>query len=151
MLVGLNPANATPGNVARAALMATAFNLRMGCEILTGQGFPLKQIVLTGGLARTPALGQVIADIFRLPVIVPEGGNEGSAWGAALLAKYRTECAKGETSAWEVFLEKHDSGKGLQFSPNADAAANCDRAFRRYKRLLEVHPGLDAAVNGMEG
>jgi sugar (pentulose or hexulose) kinase len=146
MLVGLNPANATPGNVARAALMATTFNLRMGCEILTGQGFPLEQIVLTGGLARTPALGQVIADVFRLPVIVPEGGNEGSAWGAALLAKYRAGRISGLARSWEEFLSAHDSGKGKSFKPDRLASGHCDTMFDRYKRLLSVQPHIETSL-----
>ncbi len=146
-LIGLDGSNAKAGNVARAALMATTFNLRMGCEILTGQGFPLREIVLTGGLARTPALGQIIADIFRLPVIVPEGGNEGSAWGAALLAKFHAERLGGGKRSWEDFLDAHNTGKGARFSPDASSSAVCQAVFNRYKRLLELQPALDVVMH----
>ena len=41
------------------------FNLRLGCEVLDAQGFPRTELVLTGGLTRTPELAQILADVFR--------------------------------------------------------------------------------------
>ncbi len=81
-LVGLSNGNATPGNVAKAMLLATMFNLRMG----SAQGFPRTEIVLSGGLVKTPALGQLLADAFHTPVAIRAAAAKGTAWGAALLA-----------------------------------------------------------------
>ena len=47
LVVGLTAENAKPGNVVKAALLSTMFNLRLGSEILDDQGFPRTQLVLT--------------------------------------------------------------------------------------------------------
>ncbi len=146
LLVGLNEQNAKPGNVARAALLATVFNLRLGCEQLLSQGFPLEQIVLSGGLTKSPELGQVLADGFNLPVTILASGSEGSAWGAALMAKYRHRCLNAATESWSDFLNDHASGTPLRFVPNVNAAAATSDLFAKYKRLLSVQPKLDEAV-----
>lgn len=147
LLVGLNESNATPGNAARAALLSTVFNLRLGCNTLLEQGFPLQQIILSGGLTKSPELGQVIADGFNLPVTILDSGSEGSAWGAALTAKYRHLRLQGSASTWDEFLAAHASGSPRRFTPNPSAAAAIDRSFERYCRLLAVHTALEAAVN----
>ncbi len=59
MIAGLNEQNATAGNVAKAALLATMFNLRIGAEVLQQQGFPRTELILSGGLTKTPELGQI--------------------------------------------------------------------------------------------
>lgn len=148
MLIGLNEQNATSGNVARAALLATVFNLRLGCENLLAQGFPLEEIVLSGGLTKSPELGQVIADGLHLPVTILASGTEGSAWGAALMAKYRHRCLESETGSWSDFLTAHASGTPLRFMPIAEAVAASSRMYARYKRLLQVQSALDEAVAG---
>ncbi|MCA9103570.1 MAG: FGGY-family carbohydrate kinase [Planctomycetales bacterium] len=146
LVVGLAADNATPGNVAKAALLATTFNLRLGSEVLDAQGFPRTEIILSGGLTKTPRLGQIIADVFRTPVVILESGEEGTAWGAALMAKYRAECLAGQTSDWASFLERHASGDATRFEPNAASADVYDRVFERYRKLMQAHGQLDAAV-----
>lgn len=147
MLIGLNADNATPGNVARAALLATVFNLRLGCELLLSQGFPLNQIVLSGGLTKSPQLGQVLSDGFNLPVTILASGSEGSAWGAALMAKYRHQCLTTASGSWSDFLSNHASGTPVRFTPSAEAAAASSAMFAKYKRLLQVHKALDDAIS----
>jgi len=147
LLMGLNEQNATPGIVARAALLATVFNLRLGCETLLAQGFPLEQIILSGGLTKSPELGQVIADGFNLPVTILDSGAEGSAWGAALTAKYRHHCLEGGQLSWGDFLAQHATGTPTRFLPLAPAAEATSRLFQRYKRLLVVVPSLDSAIH----
>ena len=80
MLVGLNADNATPGNAVKAALLSTMFNLRLGSNVLDQQNFHRKELILTGGLTKTPELGQVLADVFDTPVTLLESAEEGTAW-----------------------------------------------------------------------
>ncbi len=80
LLVGLNSENATPGNVCKAALLSTMFNLRLGSRVLDDQGFPRTELVLTGGLTKTPELAQMLADVFETPVTLLESAEEGTAW-----------------------------------------------------------------------
>ena len=147
-LLGLDDANATPGNAAKAMLLAVIFNLRMGSELLDAQGFPRTEIILSGGLTKTPELGQVLADAFGTPVVILDGAAEGTAWGAALLARFRAAAIAGRAGGWGDFLAAHASGTPRRFTPRPAAAAACDRAFARHKRLLAIHGPLDAALHG---
>jgi sugar (pentulose or hexulose) kinase len=147
-LVGIDGTNATPGNVAKAMLLATVFNLRMGSAVLDTQGFPRTEIILSGGLTKTPALGQLLADAFHTPVVLLDGAVEGTAWGAALLAKFRAATLAGKAAPWPAFLEAHATGTPTRFTPRPQAAAVLDRGFARHVRLVAIHGHLDAAVHG---
>ena len=145
-LIGLDATNATPGNVAKAMLLATIFNLRMGSEGLDAQSFPRKEIVLSGGITKTPELAQLIADAFHVPVVILAGAVEGTAWGAALMAKFRDERLLGKRSDWQSFLAGHATEAARRFEPRSSAATTYDRMYARHKRLVAIHGQLDAAV-----
>jgi sugar (pentulose or hexulose) kinase len=149
-LVGLDAANATPGNAAKAMLLATIFNLRMGSDELDAQGFPRTEIVLSGGLTKTPALGQLLADAFATPVTIRAGAVEGTAWGAALLAKYRAvSCGRapaaglaGGAADWPAFLDAHATGTATRFTPRPASVATLARGSERHRRLVALHEQL---------
>jgi sugar (pentulose or hexulose) kinase len=145
-LIGLNGTNATPGNVAKAMLLATIFNLRVGSDLLDAQGFPRTEIVLSGGLTKTPALGQLLADAFNTPVSILDGATEGTAWGATLLAKHRADTLAGRGGDWGGFLARHRTGTPRRFVPRPAATRVFDRAYDRHRRLLAIHGQLDAVV-----
>jgi sugar (pentulose or hexulose) kinase len=145
-VVGLNDRNATPGNVAKAMLLATIFNLKMGSDELDRQGFPRTEIVLSGGLTKTPALGQILADAFNTPVVILDGAAEGTAWGAAILAKYRSLSLAGRAPDWAAFLAGHASGTPTRFTPRPAATAVCHAMETRYRHLVALHGQLGAAV-----
>ena len=145
-LIGLDAANAAPGNAARAMLLATVFNLRLGSEVLDAQGFPRKEIVLSGGLTKTPALGQIVADALRTPVVILDAAEEGTAWGATLLAKYRRLSIAGRPPEWAAFLAGHASGTPTRFTPRPGAMEAVDAMFDRYRRLVALHGQLETAV-----
>jgi len=146
LLLGLNETNATPGNAARAALLATTFNLRIGSDLLLKQGYPLTEIVLSGGLTKTPQLGQVVADVFGLPVTILDSAAEGSAWGAALTAKYRALSIDGQPPSWSEFLSARLTGQAQTFQPDSAAVKICQEVFERYKKLLSIHSVIDGAL-----
>lgn len=147
MIVGLNPDNAAAGNIAKAALLATMFNLKIGSTEMREQGFPFHEIVLSGGLTKSPALGQILADVFNLPVTILDSASEGSAWGAALLAKYRHETLQGTGNDWAQFLSQHQSGSPTKFIPQSPAVSQYESVYARYKELIAVHTAIDSAVN----
>jgi sugar (pentulose or hexulose) kinase len=71
----------------RAVVEGLAFALqrvRLSIEE-TGSG-KLDEVTVTGGLCRSAATLHIIADVLGLPVVVPPG-HEGSAKGAAILAR----------------------------------------------------------------
>ena len=148
MICGFNPQNATCGNIAKAALLATMFNLRLGSEVLAEQGFPRKHVVLSGGLAKTPDIGQLVADVFRTSVTVLQSAAEGTAWGAALLAKYRHRRGAGATEDWCTFLQQQRPAEGTDrcFRPSSQDADAYDAVYDRYRQLLRAHPTLANAM-----
>lgn len=149
LVIGLNDTSATPGNVAKAMLLATVFNLRMGCDGLDVQGFPRKEIVLSGGITQTPELGQLVADVFRVPVVIMDAATEGTAWGAALMARYRDETRAGRGGDWQAFLAGHAVATApRRFEPRPAAAAAFGRMEARHRRLVALHGQLAAAVSG---
>jgi len=145
-VIGLNDMNASPGNVAKAMLLATIFNLRLGSAELDAQGFPRTEIVLSGGLTKTPELGQIVADAFATPVSILDGAAEGTARGAALMAKYCDLAIAKQAPDWAAFLASHASGAPRRFEPDPAAAAIYGRMLDRYRRLVALHGDLEAAV-----
>lgn len=129
-------------------LLATVFNLRLGGRPLEEQGFPRTEIVLSGGLVRTPSLGQVIADAFGTPVTILDAASEGSAYGAILLAKYRAESLGQRDRDWPTFLASHATGNPIRFLPRSESTGAITRAYERHCRLVALHAQLDAAIRG---
>ena len=138
MLYGLNSNNATPGNCVKAALLATIFNLRLGSEVLDAQGFPRTELVLTGGLTKTPELGQILADAMNTKVTLLASSEEGTAWGAALMAKFRQTKIDGVELSWAEFLKQQASVKSREFLPNQVNAQVLDSCFDKYKQLIST-------------
>ena len=147
MLIGLNPKNAKPGNAVKAALLSTMFNLRLGSEVLDAQGFPRTELVLSGGLTKTPELGQILADVFATPVRLLESAEEGTAWGAALMAKFRHQKLNGDQGDWASFLDDQPSGKTTRFEPDSNATQAYEAVLRRYRKLLAAHDAIDIAIH----
>ena len=146
MLIGLNADNATPGNAVKAALLATMFNLRLGSEVLDQQGFPRNQLVLSGGLTKTPQLAQVLANVFNVSVTLLESAEEGTACGAALLAKFRYEKINGSSNDWSQFVANQRNTSVKNFSPNANQVPIYESVYRRYKKLLATQLPLQNAL-----
>ena len=150
LIVGWNPGNSKVGNIAKAALLSTMFNLRIGCNILVDQGFPRTEIVLTGGLSKTIECGQILSNVFDAPVTLLASADEGCAWGAAVIAKYRYLRASNHMyeTKWETFLDSIASGvEKHQFFPDPIAVAIYNEMFDRYKRLMTLVPELRHAIS----
>jgi xylulokinase len=90
VLRGLTTANATPENLARAAVEAVLCSLADAIDCLRPCGITPGRIVLTGGAARSEAVRLIAPAVFGLPVVVPEaaeyvalGGARQAAWALA--------------------------------------------------------------------
>ena len=147
MIVGLNSENATPGNAVKAALLSTMFNLKLGSEILDSQGFPRSELVLSGGLTKTPELGEILANVFDTAVTLLNSAEEGTAWGAALMAKFRHAKINGGSQAWSEFLVSHAPPNRKRFEPDKEKVALYETVYLRYKKLISAHQQIDAALN----
>lgn len=113
-LGGLTRANATPQNIARAAVEGMLANLAAGISGLRDQGVAVNRVLLIGGAAASPAVRAVAPTVFGVPVSVPEPG-EYVAVGAARQAAWALSGAA-EAPRWEVptsaELEVHDAEAG---------------------------------------
>lgn len=121
-LHGIGPDNLTPGNAYRAAMEGVSFTLRLGYEALMRAGLRFAAIRLTGGGAGSATWRQMIADVFALPVEVPEHA-EGAAFGAALQALWVHARAAGEHRDIAALVKAHLRCDPAQAAQPAAAAA----------------------------
>ena len=70
-LGGLTRANATPQNLARAAVEGMLCGLADGMDALRAQGLQTRRVLLIGGAARSQAVQEIAPTIFGAPVTVP--------------------------------------------------------------------------------
>jgi xylulokinase len=87
VLRGLTTSNATPENLARAAIEAVLCSLADAVDVLRPCGINPARIVLTGGAVKSEAVRTIAPAIFGLPVVVPEPA-EYVALGAARQAAW---------------------------------------------------------------
>ncbi|SDP51764.1 xylulokinase [Pedococcus dokdonensis] len=129
-LGGLTRSNATPENLARAAVEGMLANLVAGVSDVRRLGLPVERVVLIGGAARSEAVRAVAPGLFGVPVAIPEPG-EYVGLGAARQAAW----VLGGSAAppeWEVRYE-------ATLDPPADDVGAS--VLDRYAGLLAtVHP-----------
>jgi sugar (pentulose or hexulose) kinase len=127
-------------NLCRAVLEGHVLNLYSGFRRMPVE---VKELRLTGGLSRSEAWCQMIADIFEAEVVPVEG--EGAALGAALHAAWVWLKEEGDdVSIQEVvsrFVEL-DNRRRKQPEP----------AHREtYRRLKQLYESLSRRVRGLDG
>jgi xylulokinase len=87
LLAGLTRANATPANLARAAVEGMLCGLADGLDAIKTLGVPVERVLLIGGAAASLAVQDVAPALFGVPVSVPAPG-EYVALGAARQAAW---------------------------------------------------------------
>jgi len=100
LISGLTRLNATPANLARAAVEGMLCGLADGVDALRAQGVRIDRVLLIGGAARSPAVQAVAASLFGAPVDLPEPA-EYVAIGAARQAAW-TLAGSSEPPAWPL-------------------------------------------------
>jgi len=137
-LHGIDNANLTRGNAYRAAMEGATYALRNGFDALQAAGLQFDAIRLTGGGSQSPAWRQIVADVFELPVEVPQQ-SEGAAFGAALQALWAFERAKGDGVDIVGIVREHvrvDSS--LSARPDAHDAAAYRSHYAQFLRHLDA-------------
>lgn len=81
-LTGMTLASTTRENLARAAVEGMLCGLADGLDAITRLGLQPQRLLLVGGAARSAAVSTIAAQVFGVPVVVPEPG-EYVARGAA--------------------------------------------------------------------
>lgn len=130
-LHGLRLGNATPANIARAAVEGMLCGLADGVDELRREGVSAERVVLVGGGARSPAVQLVSPMIFGLDVAVPPAG-EYVADGAARQAAWVLS-GQGNPPRWSA-LDRDD----VRTLP---AVGGGQVVRERYRQLRDSAPG----------
>ena len=136
---GLSAANFSKENIARAALESAIFGMRIGMEGFNKLGFKAREIRLIGGGAKSPLWQSIAANVLKLPVRVPSGG-EAAAMGGAIQALWclaNAGMAQAGKSIGDL-VDQHVVLEGALVEPDAKTAAAYDDAYGTYSRYLEA-------------
>lgn len=139
-LFGITGANLTRANLYRAAMEGALYSLKNGYDALVEAGLRFDAMRLTGGGSRSAAWRQMAADVFGLPVDVPEQ-PEGAAFGAALQALWASAREREGASAAsmaEVARRHVRLAPGLAVRPDAGAVAVHGAHYRRFLDHLDA-------------
>jgi xylulokinase len=97
-LFGMTLASTTRENLARAAIEGMLCALADGLEAVERLGVTASRLLIVGGAAQNPAVAAIAAQVFSVPVEVPQPG-EYVALGAAVQAAW---ALTGERPSWPV-------------------------------------------------
>jgi xylulokinase len=132
-LSGLTRSNATPENLARAAVEGMLCNLVNGVDALRRHGVEVDRVLLIGGAAASRAVREIAPGLFRAPVVVPAPG-EYVGIGAARQAAW---ALSGEAAppTWQLEIDSEYAVPAGQQSAAADVVA-------RYQALVASTHGV---------
>jgi xylulokinase len=83
---GMNIANSNPADIARAMIEGMLSGLADAVAALEDLGVDIKRVLIIGGAAKNPAVGQIASALFGRPVVIPPAGEyvaDGAAKQAA--------------------------------------------------------------------
>jgi xylulokinase len=143
---GLTAANASRENIARAAMEAAIFGMRIGLEAFQALGFRAKEIRIIGGGSKSALWRQIAANVMNLPVKRPDN-DEAAAMGGAIQALWCLETLAGKKVSIGSLTDEHvcvgDDGS-IKADPASVAAY--DRAYTEYNRYLGALAPLYTAL-----
>lgn len=105
-LGGMTLASTTRPNLARAAIEGLLCGLADGLEAIRAQGVDARRVLLIGGAAQNPAVGAIAAQVFAVPVVVPQPAEYVAAGAAAQAAWALT----GARPNWPVAMVSEPAG-----------------------------------------
>ncbi len=128
-LSGLTRSNATPENLARAAVEGMLCNLVAGVDALRDNGVRVDRVLLIGGAAASRAVREIAPGLFRAPVVVPTPA-EYVGVGAARQAAWALSGAA-DAPSWSLTVD----------SEYAVPEQDCSDVIARYGALLQTVHG----------
>jgi sugar (pentulose or hexulose) kinase len=136
--IGLTDSNLTPANMINASVLAVLFNLRISLDALRKEGVRLQEFVLTGGLARDHEhFGPMIANVLDIPVrVMPKIANEGTAYGAGVIALYEIALEQDKDLTWQEFLQRMKAKQRSHVYKPDRRRAEAARLYREHLELL---------------
>jgi xylulokinase len=137
-ITGATSANFNRQNIARAALEAAIFGMRIGLEGFKALGYTAREIRLIGGGAKSPLWQSIAANVMDLPVRVPST-EEAAAMGAAIQALWALERQGNPDAGIGALVDAHVTLEGgVTVNPDPASKAAYDQAYAEYSRYLGV-------------
>ena len=123
-----------------AVLEGVAFGLRDSYEAAKKLGVSVKQSMICGGGAKSPLWTKIIANVFNLPLALPET-EQGPGYGAAILAAVaNNEYDSVEEAAKQIVKLT------ARIEPEPEIAAKYDGMYREY---IKMYPALKGIFQGI--
>jgi xylulokinase len=138
VLAGLDLHNVSEAHFYRAAMEGATYSLKYGYDAFVRAGMAFDRIVLTGGGSKSAAWRQMVADVFGLPVDVPQQA-EGAAFGAALQALWALRHEGGNTVSLAELATEHVAIEStLAARPDPSRAASYGAPYARFLQHLQA-------------
>jgi xylulokinase len=134
---GMDGSNFTRAHAYRAAMEGATFALRNGYDALRRAGLGFDAIRLTGGGSQSAAWRQMVADVFGLPVDVPEQA-EGAAFGAALQALWACHSGGTQDELASITDEHVALVPGARAEPDTRVAGAYQAAYASFLKQLSA-------------
>ena len=125
MVAGLTLAS-RPEHVYRALIEGTAFGTSIIVDSYRGNGVPVTELVVCGGLAKDPLIMQIYADVTGLPVRVAASG-QAVALGAAIFG-----AAAAGVDSIEGLVKRMTHKPRKRYDPNRDS-------HDAYRKLMGIY------------
>lgn len=133
---GLNAANSSRENIARAAMESAIFGMRIGLEAFQALGFRAKEIRLIGGGAKSKIWRSIAANVMDLPVKLP-ASDEAAAMGGAVQALWCLMNLEGKKISIGELTDEHITINEDQcINPDPASVAAYNKAYAEYNRYL---------------
>ena len=134
----------------RSQIFSALATLKLGMEILDGEGVEIECINAHGGLFKSPVTGQrLLAGALETPVAVTQAAGEGGAWGIALLALYAADTCG---MSLEDYLDSRifSSVSGSVEKPVERDVLGFKKYMKMFKKGMPAELSAAAAVNDKE-
>lgn len=133
---GLDAANSSRENIARAAMESAIFGMRIGLEAFQALGFRAKEIRLIGGGAKSKIWRSIAANVMDLPVKLP-ASDEAAAMGGAVQALWCLMNLEGKKISIGELTDEHITINEDQcINPDPASVAAYNKAYAEYNRYL---------------
>lgn len=147
-VAGITEDNLKVGNLIHLAFLVSIFGLKRGIDELKAKGATLSEIVITGGVTKDEEYSaQLVADVINMPVRVLRSAEEGTAYGAALLALFAVQRENGSTITYADFLDQMLGDEtGNLYLPDAGSVETYQASFENFLGLHDAEEVLLGAA-----
>lgn len=123
----------------RAHLNSAVATLRLGMDLLAGEGVRVDTLLGHGGLFKTPVVGQrLLAAALEIPVACMETAGEGGPWGMALLAAYMLRRREGQTLEDYLAHQVFAGAASTTVAPDPADVAGFRAFLENYRAALQA-------------